>query len=280
MAMDKNVTHIVGGVIGGKAIQSLIRWQGDLLAASMLLYPPTKYVTDLKAAGYITASTKTDAEIGAIVMQTSGFPFDSGPGGLRGNAKLTADPYTYQAAAGQKIPAWQMPSTWLSGILGVVGIADGYTPFMGKTLEPYKLVIAAAGASMLADGVSHGLGVDGCITAPSGFDVSKQPILQNLDQSVVNNLKVLASDNSVKTAEINRLNAELARLKGLPQPVPTPGITVREVGSGIPEPQNPSVARIKTRSGLLGGALATNRIRNPAGLQTIQGTPGAKPAMP
>jgi hypothetical protein len=280
MVMDKNVTNVVGGAVGGKIIQSLIRWQGDKLAATMLLYPPTKYATDLMAAGYKlqaadVAAAKTAAEIGTIIMQASGYTFASGPGNLRGTNKLTADPYTYQAAAGQKVPAYMMPSTWGSAILGIIGIADGYKPFLGKDLEPYKLVFAAAGGTLLADGIAHGLTVDNCITAPSGFDVSTQPTLTSLDQSVVQNLKTLANANASLNAQVNQLKAEIAKLTG------APGITVTELAPGSGLPLSTELEAIKARSGVMGGSklayfkqLSAMTRKANTGLATVDATAG------
>jgi len=173
-------------------------------------------------------TAKTDAEIGAIVTQASGYTFLSGPANLRGTAKLTADPFTYQAATGQKVAPWKQLSTWGTGLLGVVGIADGMYDFLG--LRQYKLLVAAAGASLLGDGVVRGIGVDGTITAPSGFDVSKQPGMQYLDPTVQSNLRALSDRNNQLQSEVNTLRNQLGgRATGTVQAA-VPQVTVTEMG--------------------------------------------------
>ena len=226
MASKDDVYQVMEGVAAAKTIQALIRKYGDVVFAQMFLYTAEQYVKDLKTAGYVVQTVdagKTDAEIGAIVTQASGYTFVSGPANLRGSAKLTADPFTYQAATGQKVAPWKQLSTWGTGLLGAVGIADSMYDFLG--MSKYKLLIAAAGSSLVGDGVVRALGVDGTITAPSGFDVSKQPAMQYLDPNVQSNLRALSERNSQLQAEVNALRG---RATGTVQAA-VPQVTVTEL---------------------------------------------------
>jgi hypothetical protein len=283
---DPNVTAIVEGVAAGKVVQSLVRKFGDLAVAPLLLYTPEQYVKDLKTAGYVVQAVdaaKTDAEIGTIVMQTSGYTFLSGPANLRGSAKLTADPFTYQAAAGQKVPAYMFPSTWFTGIIGIAGVADGYYNFTG--MAKHKLLIAAAGASMLGDGITRGIGVDGTISAPSGFDVSKQPAMQQLDHSAMQNLQRLSAENNNLRNELMQLRAagqqqqqqvvQAQPPRGMPSGIPSytvnatqPVVQVTEI---IP---SKGAEAIKQRTHLVGGAIqkaTPESVKHQTGLVTLTG---------
>jgi len=280
MAMDKDVVQVMEGVAAGKAVQALMRKYGDLEVAKMFLYTPEQYVKDLKTAGYIVQTVdaaKTDAEIGVIVMQASGYTFLSGPANLRGSAKLTADPFTYRAAAGQKVSPYMFPSVWGTGILGAVGVADSMYDFLG--LKKHKLIVAAAGASLLGDGITRAMGVDGTITAPSGFDVTKQPGMQYLDKSAMQNLQRLSTDN-------NNLRTELAQLRaastaqyprGMPPGIPSysaqanaqqPVVQVTEIIPGK------GAEAIKERTYMVGGAIqkaTAESVRHQTGLVTLHG---------
>ena len=252
--MEKESKQVLGGIAIGKMVQAAIRKYGDGIVAPMLLYTSEQYAKDLHAAGYVSNDTpvKTDAEIGAIILQESGYAFASGPGNLRGTGKLTADPYTYQAAAGQKVAAWKFPSTIVSAILGVAGIAEGEYNYLGNTTRDYKVGATAFGASLLGDGILRGAGIDGTVAAPSGFDatdMSKTPGMQHLDASVVNNMKAL----SMEIQRLQRENGQLRSANGqLAQAAPHITVTdISQAGSGLPIPDR-YIADIKARAGLVG----------------------------
>jgi hypothetical protein len=285
MAMKKEITQVIAGIGIGKGIQALTRYYVDLEVAKTMLYTPTQYAVDLKKALYILKaadSTKSDDEIGRVIMSDTGFEFASGPGNLMGTAKMTANKHTYRAAAGQKVAPWMFPSTWLSAVVGGVALAEGATNFtkIGFT-KTNDVGVASMGASMLMDGISHGIGIDGTITAPSGFDVSKQPAMQYLDQSAVANLRRLSDEN-------NRLQGELAQLKGsrpptqtaayrynAPQPQVTvtgqPQVTITPVGTDIIPSRGAEV--VKDRMYMMEGIhRATGEtVRNNTGLVTLSG---------
>ncbi len=286
--MDKDkVVEIMAGATVGKGVQSLIRYYVDLEVAKMSLYTPTQYAVDLKKALYILKaadSTKSDDEIGKAIISDTGFEFASGPGNLMGTAKQTANKYTYRAAAGQKVAAWMFPSTWLSGILGGVVVAEGATNFtkMDFTKE-HDAGITTMGATMLVDSLARGIGVEGTISAPSGFDVSKQPAMQQLDQSAMANLRRLSDENG-------RLQGELAQLRSMnrpaqpvqtaayrynaPQPQVTvmgqPQVTITPVGTDIIPSRG--AEPIKDRMYMMGIHRATGEtVRNNTGLITLSG---------
>ncbi len=273
--MDKDITQIIEGVAAAKTVQALVRKYGDPIITQSFLYSAEQYVKDLKAAGYTVQAVdaaKTDAEIGEIIKQQSGYTFATGPANLRGTGKLTADPYTHQAAAGQKVASYMFPSVWGTSLVGVVALADSMKNFLG--VSKYKLVMAAAGSSMVGDGVVRALGVDGTITAPSGFDVSKQPAMQYLDPSAMQNLQRLSSENQ-------NLRNELAHLRsaqyprgmppGIPsyaQPQPQPVVQVSEIIPGK------GAEAIKERTHMVGGQLqkaTAESVRYQTGLVTLHG---------
>lgn len=275
--MDKDITQVIEGVAAGKTIQALMRKYGDLAAAQWWLYRPEQYVKDLKTAGYVVQTVdaaKTDADIGTIIMQASGYSFLSGPANLRGTAKLTADPNTYQAAAGQKVAPWAFPSGLGSIVIGTIGVADSMYSFLG--LKQYKLLMAAAGSSMFGDGVVRAIGVDGTITAPSGFDVSKQPAMQYLDPSVMQNLQRLSTDNTNLRTELAQLrSASTAQYpRGMPPGIPSytvnsqPVVQVTEI---IPQK---GAEAIKERTHLVGRYMqkaTPETVRHQTGLVTLTG---------
>jgi len=278
MAMDKDVIQVVEGVAAAKTVQALVRKYGDLEVAKMFLYTPEQYVKDLKTAGYVVQivdTAKTDAEIGVIVMQATGYTFLSGLANLRGSAKLTADPFTYRAAAGQKVSPMYFPSTWLSALLGTVGVADSMYDFLG--MKKHKLLIAAAGSSLLGDGVTRALGVDGTITAPSGFDVTVQPGMQYLNnQGALQNLQKLSADNSRLQKEIASLRSATAQYpRGMPPGIPSysaqvsaqqPVVQVSEI---IP---SKGAEAIKERVNMMGIHKATaETVKRQTGLVTLTG---------
>jgi len=277
MAMDKDVIQVVEGVAAAKTVQALVRKYGDLEVAKIFLYTPEQYVKDLKTAGYVVQivdTAKTDAEIGVIVMQASGYTFLSGLANLRGTAKLTADPFTYRAAAGQKVAPWAFPSVWGTGLIGAVGVADSMYDFLG--LKKHKLIVAAAGASLLGDGITRALGVDGTITAPSGFDVTTQPGMQYLDKSAMQNLQRLSADNNNLRTEIAQLRAATAQYpRGMPPGIPSYAVSMQQpvvqVSEIIP---GKGAEAIKERTYMVGGAIkkaTAEAVNRQTGLVTLHG---------
>lgn len=252
--MDEATKQVLGGIIAGKIVQAGLRKYVDPMATNSILalYTAEQYAKDLKTAGYAVQATdaaKTDAEIGVIILQTSGYTYATGPGNLRGSAKLTADPFTYQAGAGQKVAAWKLPSASVSAALGAAGIIGAEYDYLGDGMRKYKLGATAFGASMLGDGILRGAGIDGTITAPSGFDVSAQPIMGHLDASVVNNMKAL----SMELQRLQKENSQLRSANGqLAQAAPHITVTdIGQAGSGLPIPDR-YIEDIKARTGLVG----------------------------
>ena len=283
--MDKDVTQIIEGVAAGKTLQALMRKYGDPIFAQAFLYTSEQYATDLTKLTPIPYIPKADASgvqdtpevIGKEIMSDAGYAFVSGPGNLTGAGKLVATKYTYQAAAGQKVAPYMFPSVWGTGILGAVGIADSEYDFLG--LKKHKLLVAAAGSSMLGDGIVRAIGVDGTITAPSGFDVTKQPSMQYLDQSAMNNLKRLTADNTNLRTEIAQLRAASTAQypRGMPPGIPSysaqanaqqPVVQVTEIIPGK------GAEAIKERTYMVGGAIqkaTAESVRHQTGLVTLHG---------
>lgn len=291
MAMKKEITQVIAGIGLGKGVQSLMRYFVDLEVAKISLYAPVQYVKDLVTAGYLRASTTdTDDSIATAIMGVNGYTFSgyktAGAGGnLLGTNKLTANHFTYRAAAGQKAAPWMFPSVWLSGVIGGVAVAEGATNFTKIDFTKKNDVgVAAMGASMLMDGIARGIGVDGTISAPSGFDISAtQPAMQYLDQSAVANLRRLSDEN-------NRLQGELAQLRSAsrpgqpvqtaayrynaPQPQVTvtgqPQVTITPVGTDIIPGRG--AEPVKDRMYMMGIHRATGEtVRNNTGLITLSG---------
>ncbi len=269
------ITQVAAGIGAGKVFQILMRKYGDLGLAQYMLYTAKQYVADLVKAGYLRAApTDTDDEIAKAIVTESGYTFGgyiaAGSGGnLLGTNKLTANVFTYHAAAGQKVPVWQMPSVWLSGLAGSVLTAEGAYNFTGADFTRKNDVgVAAMGVSLLADGIARGIGVDGTIAAPSGFDITKEPIMQYLDPSAVENIKKLAAEN-------NRLQAEVAALRAAQPPRGAPsGVTAYEVKTTDVLPKR-GAAHVTARTGLMGSGGATlDTLRKTTGLVTL--SPGGR----
>lgn len=288
--VKKEITEVIAGIGLGKGVQAFIRAVVDLEVAKVSLYTPTQYVKDLVTAGYLRAvATDTDDSIGTAIMGVDGYTFSgykvAGSGGnLLGTNGLLANHFTYRAAAGQKVAPWMFPSTWLSAVLGGVVVAEGATNFSKMNFTRHHEVgVASMGASMIMDGVARGIGIDGTIGAPSGFDIkANAPAMQYLDQSAVANLKRLSDEN-------NRLQGELASLRSAnrsaqaqtasyrynaPQPQVTvtgqPQVTITPVGTDIVPSRGAEV--IKDRMGMMGIHRATGEtVRNNTGLVTLSG---------
>ncbi len=213
--VKEEITQVAAGIGIGKGLQILVRKFADLQVAKYMLYTPAQYVKDLITGGYIrAAATDTDDAIAKAIMTANGYTFSgyhaAGAGGnLTGTNKLTATEYTYRAAAGQKVAPWMFPSTWLSGIAGTVLTAEGITNFTGSSYTKEKDVgVAALGITLLADGIAHGIGIDGTVAVPSGFDIKTPPSMQYLSAEAQKNLQKLAADNQ-------RLQAEIAQIRSL-----------------------------------------------------------------
>jgi hypothetical protein len=302
MAMNKDITQVIAGIGIGKGVQSLIRYYVDLEVAKISLYTAAQYVKDLVTAGYLrAAAADTDDAIATAIMGVNGYTFSgyktAGAGGnLVGTTKLTANQFTYRAAAGQKVAAWMFPSTWLSAVVGSVAVAEGATNFTKMDFtKKNEIGVAAMGASMLADGIARGVGVDGTISAPSGFDISAtQPAMQYLDQSAVANLRRLSDENGRLQTELSQLRS-MNRPAQVQQPVqtaayrynaPQPQVTVTPIGGYQPAPQ-PQVTitpmggdiipsrgaeYVKDRMHMMGIHRATGEtVRNNTGLVTLSG---------
>jgi len=283
--MDKDVTQIIEGVAAGKTLQALMRKYGDPIFAQAFLYTSEQYATDLTKLTPIPYIPKSDTAgvqdtpevIGKEIMSDAGYAFVSGPGNLTGAGKLVATKYTYQAAAGQKVAPYTFPSVWGTGLIGAVGIADSEYDFL--RLKKHKLLVAAAGSSLLGDGIVRAIGVDGTITAPSGFDVSKQPSMQYLDQSAMNNLKRLTADNTNLRTEIAQLRAAATATaqypRGMPQGIPSYAVSAQQPVVQVTEiiPGKGAEA-IKERTHLVGGQIqkaTAESVRHQTGLVTLHG---------
>lgn len=226
------ITQVAAGIGLGKGTQILIRKFADLQVAKYMLYTPAQYVKDLITGGYIRAvSTDTDDAIATAILTPNGYTFSGfnvagAAGNLTGTNKLTANEYTYRAAAGQKVAPWMFPSTWLSGIVGGLFTAEGITNFTGSGFTAKNDVgVSALGMSLLADGIMRGVGIEGTVAAPSGFDIKTPPSMQYLSQEAQKNLQKLALDNQRLLAEIEQIKT----LRGKPADphiVVAPGETV------------------------------------------------------
>lgn len=233
------ITQVAAGIGIGKGVGILIRKFADLQVAKYMLYTSAQYVKDLITGGYIrAAATDTDDAIAKAIMTGSGYTFSGyntpGAGGnLTGVNKLIANESTYRAAAGQKVAPWMFPSTWLSGIVGGVFTAEGITNFTGSSYTKDKDVgVSALGMTLLADGISHGIGIEGTVAAPSGFDIKTPPPMQYLSQEAQKNLQKLAADNQ-------RLQNEIAQIRNLRQTV-DPHIDTAPGGTVYTEEKLPS----------------------------------------
>lgn len=273
--VKENITQVVAGIGAGKVFQILMRKYGDLGLAQYMLYTPAQYVKDLVKAGYLRAApADTDDDIAKAVATEAGYPFGgyvvAGSGGnLLGTNKLTANMFTYRAAAGQKVAPWMMPSAWLSGLVGGVVTVEGAYNFTGADFTRKNDVgVAAMGVSLLADGITRGIGVDGTIAAPSGFDITKEPIMQYLDPSALDSIKKLAADNQ-------RLQVEVAALRAAQPPRGAPpGVAAYEVRTSDIIPKR-GAEHVTARTGMMGhGGATLETLRRTTGLVTL--SPGGR----
>lgn len=237
------ITQVAAGIGLGKGVQILIRKFADLQVAKHMLYTPAQYVKDLITGGYIRAApTDTDDAIATAILTANGYTFSGfnvagAAGNLTGTNKLTANEYTYRAAAGQKVAPWMFPSTWLSGITGGILTAEGIMNFTGSSYTRDKDVgVSALGLTLIADGAAHGIGIDGTVAAPSGFDIKSPPSMQYLSQEAQKNLQKLSAENQ-------RLQAEITQIRNLRKGEPgavDPHIEVAPGGTVYTEEKLPS----------------------------------------
>jgi hypothetical protein len=278
--MDKDVQNAMIGGGAGPLLQVLTQKFVDPFIAPML-YSSAQYIKDLKAAGYVPQAADaglTEEQLGTKVMETSGYTFASNSKGaptLIDTSHLKATKDTYMAAVGQKVSPIMLPSTWGTGILGVVAAADSAYDFTGMARD-YKIIEASAGASLVTGAVMRATGFVSMTAFPSGLDVPSAPTVQYFSSEVQNNLQRLSSENQ-------RLNQELAQLRAAqpPRGLP-PGVGAYNIQTTQPVVQVTEIIPgkgaevIKQRSGIMSGGGAIQKataesVRHQTGLVTLHG---------
>ena len=248
--MPPNFMEIGAGSVLSKGIYGVERHFLDKEFAKMVLYKPAEYTKDLIKAGYVRAvATDTDDEIATAIMSATGYKFTGGPGNLTGDNKLTATSDTYFAAVGQKVSAWQLPSSWLSALTGILLASEAqYNLTKSAFMEKHELGVGIAGVNMFVEGASRMVGIGSPKIAPTGFDV-KVGTVQHLSGKGVN-----VQAFQALTRENQTLKSRLSSMQTTPTPahmdVPqtlAPQPQVQEV------PLTPDVASIKDRFGLMEG---------------------------
>lgn len=242
----------VGSAVS-KGIYAVERHFLDKEFAKMLLYKPIDYAKDLIKAGYVRAvATDTDDEIASSIIGSTGYKFAGGPANLTGDNKLTATSDTYFAAVGQKVSPWQLPSSWLSVITGLLLAAESQYGLTGSDfMEKHELGVGIAGVNMFVEGASRIIGIGSPKISPTGFDV-KVGTVQHLSGKGVNTqaFQALTRENQTLKSSLSRMQqqssaATFARPAMTHTSTPQPQI--QEV------PMTPDVTSIKDRFGLMEG---------------------------
>lgn len=286
MAMDKDVQNaMIGGGVAAFVSAGLQKY-GDPVFAPML-YSATQYAKDLKTTGYVPLAADaglTDDQIGVKILETTGFPWGSVETGkvaaLVGPGHLTATKDTYMAAVGQKVPPYMLPSTMGAGVIGLAAAADAAGKYV-EGLSKYRVLEGALGGNLIGYTVARGTGFIGFKAYPSGLDPIALPTgtTQYLDQSAMQNLKRLTTDNSNLRAEIAQLRAATTATAQYPRGMP-PGIPSYAVSTQQPTIQVTEIIpgkgaeAIKERTHMVGGHLqkaTAESVRHQTGLVTLHG---------
>lgn len=252
--MPPNFMEIGAGSILSKGMYGVERHFLDKEFAKMMLYKPLEYATDLIKAGYVRAdATDTDDEIAKAILAATGYKFAGGPANLTGDNKLTATSDTYFAAVGREVSPWQLPSSWLSAITGILLASEAQYNLTGSDFtRKHELGVGIAGVNMFVEGASRMVGIGSPKVAPTGFDV-KVGTVQHLTGKGVNvqAFQALTRENQTLKGRLSSMqtsgvsSATLAQT-AMPQ-TSTPQPQVQEV------PMTPEVASIKDRFGLMEG---------------------------
>lgn len=249
--MPPNFMEIGAGSILSKGMYSVERHFLDKEFAKMMLYKPLEYATDLIKAGYVRAvATDTDDEIAKAILAATGYKFAGGPANLIGDNKLTATSDTYFAAVGQKVSPWQLPSSWLSALTGVLLVSEAqYSLTKSAFMRKHELGVGIAGVNMFVEGASRMFGIGSPKIAPTGFDV-KVGTVQHLTGKGVNvqAFQALTRENQTLKTRLNKTQTPGATLAQTAMPqTSTPQPQVQEV------PMTPDVVSIKDRFGIMDG---------------------------
>lgn len=238
-----NFVEIGAGSVISKGMYALERHFLDKEFAKMMLYKPGEYTKDLIKAGYIrTGATDTDDDIAIAIVAPTGYKFAGGPANLTGDDKLTATSGTYMAAVGQKVSGWQLPSSWLSAITGILLAAEAQYNLTGAEFtDKHDLGVGIAGVNMFIEGASRMVGIGDPKVAPTGFDVAPGTI-QHLSGKGANvqAFQALTRENQI-------LKSRLSGTQPQTQAQPQPQIQIQDV------PVTPEVSSIKDKFGLMEG---------------------------
>ena len=255
--MPPNFNEIVAAAVLAKGIYGLERHFLDKEFAKMVLYKPIDYTTDLIKAGYVRAiATDTDDEIAKAIMSATGYKFTGGPGNLTGDNKLTATSDTYFAAVGQEVSAWQLPSSWLSTISGVLLASEAQYNLTGADFtKKHELGVGIAGVNMFVEGAARMFGIGSPKTAPTGFDV-KVGTVQHLSGKGANvqAFQALTRENHTLKSRLNSMQS-----RPTTKPLGIQPTSMPQQHTSMPQPQvqevpvTPDVASIKDAFGIMEG---------------------------
>ena len=244
--------EIGAGSVLSKGIYGVERHFLDKEFAKMMLYKPAEYTKDLIKAGYVRAvATDTDDDIATSIMSPTGYKFSGGPANLVGDQKLTATSDTYMAAVGQKVSPWQLPSSWLSAIMGVLLASEAQYNLSGADFtKKHELGVGITGVNMFVEGTSRMMGIGSPKIAPTGFDVTPGTV-QHLSGKGANveAFQAMTRENQMLKTRLNQMQnqrtptAATLNQTSMPQPQPQ----VQEL------PETPDVRSIKERFGIMEG---------------------------
>lgn len=251
--MPPNFMEIGSGSVLSKGVYAFNRHFLDKEFAKMTLYKPADYTKDLIKAGYVRAvATDTDDDIATAIMSPTGYKFAGGPANLVGDQKLTATSDTYMAAVGQKVSPWQLPSSWLSALTGVLLASEAQYNLTGADFtRKHELGVGIAGVNMFVEGAARMVGIGSPKIAPTGFDVTPGT-LQHLSGKGTNvqAFQALTRENQMLKSRLGQMNRPSPKVSGqaatlaqtsMPQP------QVQEL------PETPQLKSIKDKFGLMEG---------------------------
>ena len=242
--MPPNFMEIGAASVLSKGTYAVERHFLDKEFAKWTLYKPLDYVKDLIKAGYTrAAATDTDDEIATSITSTGGYKFAGGPANLVGDFKLTATTETYMAAVGIKVAAWQLPSTWLSAITGVLLASEAQYNLTGSDFtRKHELGVGIAGMNLFVEGASRMIGIGSTKAAPTGLDVAPGTVQHLSPQGGANvqAYQALTRENQALKGRLNRMQQTSPAT--LAQPA-TPHI--QDV------PETPDVRSIKDKFGIM-----------------------------
>ncbi len=248
--MPPNFMEIGAGSILSKGMYGVERHFLDKEFAKLALYKPLDYVKDLIKAGYTRfVATDTDDEIAKAITSATGYKFSGGPANLTGDNNLTATSDTYMAAVGIKVSAWQLPSSWLSAILGVLIASEAQYNLTGAAFtKKHELGVGIAGVNMFVEGASRMVGIGTTKSAPTGLDVAlgTTRVLAGKGTNV-QAFQAMARENQTLKSKLSQMTNRQMPAATLAQHSPPAQPQVMEL------PETPGLKSIKDKFGLMEG---------------------------